>query len=100
MQTNPYKAPESLNIGVESGTIASDRTAGQRSVTVRILAVLGIALVATFELDHALTYSIRWQDYIHLIAATGAMCYLFSACKDGKWSVGRVEKSTPEIVKR
>ncbi|GAB5442965.1 MAG: hypothetical protein Fues2KO_33140 [Fuerstiella sp.] len=55
--------------------IASDRTDGQRSVTVRILAVLGIVLVATFELGHALTYSIRWQDCGHLVAATGTMCF-------------------------
>lgn len=80
--------------------IASDSTDGQRSVTVRILAVLGIVLVATFESDHALTYSIRWQDCGHLVAATGTMCYLFSACKNGQWSVGRVEKTTPGSVKR
>lgn len=80
--------------------IASDRTDGQPSVTVRILAVLGIVLIATFELDHVLTYSIRWQDCTHLIAATGTMCYLFSACKNAQWSVGRVQKTTPESVNR
>lgn len=59
------------------------------ATTVRIVATLGIVFVASFETWHALTSTITWRDWAHYVAATGAICFLSAAIKNGRWGISQ-----------
>ena len=59
------------------------------AIAVKIAASLGIVFVASFETWHALTSTITWRDWAHYVAATGAICFLAAAIKNGRWRISQ-----------